>query len=207
MAGVGDERRSPSSRRKGAPAQATSPQTPAEGKVLLAYFSRAGESYYYGRRTHLEVGYTEVLADMISKLVECDLHRIEPLDPYPDDYEETVERNVREQQADARPAIANALSSIADYDIVLLGSGVWNVRAPMIMWTFAESYDFAGKTIFPFTTFAMSGLGTTARDYAALCPGAILGEGLAIRGEMVRNSRADVESWLDGVGLAPQRDD
>ena len=77
----------------------------------------------------------------------------------------------------------------------------------MIMWTFAESYDFTGKTIFPFTTFAMSGLGTTVRDYAALCAGAILGEGLAIRGEMVRNSRAEVESWLDGVGLAPQRDD
>lgn len=32
--------------------------------------------------------------------------------PYSDDYDETVARNVREQDADARPAIANPLSPI-----------------------------------------------------------------------------------------------
>ena len=135
------------------------------------------------------MGYTEGLASMISMLVECDLHRIEPLDPYPDDYEETVERNVREQQSDVRPAIANPLSSIADYDMVLLGSGVWNVRAPMIMWTFAESYDFTGKTIFPFTTFATSGLGTTLRDYAASAPGRSSGRARYPRGDGQEQSR------------------
>jgi hypothetical protein len=45
-------------------------------RVLLAYFSRAGENYYYGRRTDLDIGNTEVLAGMISKLVRCDLHGI-----------------------------------------------------------------------------------------------------------------------------------
>lgn len=32
------------------------------GRVLLAYFSRAGENYYFGDRINLEVGNTEVLA-------------------------------------------------------------------------------------------------------------------------------------------------
>ena len=68
-------------------------------------------------------------------------------DPYPDDYDPTVARNVREQEADARPAIANPLTSIDRYDTVLLGSPIWNVRAPMIMSTFTESLDFTGKTI------------------------------------------------------------
>jgi hypothetical protein len=54
-------------------------------------------------------------------------------DPYPDDYSATVERNVREQDANARPAVANPLTSIERYDTVLLGSPIWNVRAPMIM--------------------------------------------------------------------------
>jgi hypothetical protein len=74
---------------------------------LLAYFSRPGENYYYGGRRNLRTGNTEVLADMISELIECDVHRIEPADPYSDDYDETVARNVREQNADARPAIVD----------------------------------------------------------------------------------------------------
>ena len=82
------------------------------GRILLAYFSRPGENYWNGGRRDLEVGNTEVLARTISARLDCDLHRIDAVDPYPDDYDETVERNVREQDADARPAIANPLPSI-----------------------------------------------------------------------------------------------
>ena len=74
----------------------------------------------------------------------------------------------------------------------------------MIMSTFAESFDFTSKTIHPFTTYAMSGLGTTERDYAASCPGATIGEGLAVRGEEVRDAGADVEAWLRRITLLPQ---
>jgi flavodoxin len=183
------------------PEQAPAQPTSTGSKFLLAYFSRAGENYYYGGRTHLEVGNTEVLAGMISGLIGCDVHRIEPVNPYPDDYMETVARNVREQDADARPAIAKALASIVPYDTVLLGSPIWNVRARMIMSTFVEGFDFSGKTVFPFTTYAMSGLGTTVRDYAASCPGATIGEGLAVRGEEVRNAGAAVEAWLRRINL------
>jgi hypothetical protein len=70
---------------------------------------------------------------MIGRLIDCDVHRIEAADPYPDAYAATVERNVREQDSNARPAIANPLDSIERYDTVLLGSPIWNVRAPMIM--------------------------------------------------------------------------
>jgi hypothetical protein len=78
---------------------------------------------------------------------------------------------VQEQDTDARPAIANPLASIDAFDTILLASPIWNVRAPMIMTTFAERYDFAGKTVHPLTTYAMSGLGTTPQDYAGDLPG------------------------------------
>ncbi|MEU0647515.1 flavodoxin [Streptomyces umbrinus] len=174
---------------------------PPGKRVLLACFSRPGENYYYGGRTDLRIGNTEVLAQMISGLVECDVHRIEAVEPYSDDYDETVARNVREQNADARPAIADPPASIDGYDVVLLGSPIWNVRAPMIMSTFAERYDFRGKTVHPVTTYAMSGLGTTRRDYAASCPGATIGEGLAVRGEEVRKAEAEVRSWLRRIDV------
>ena len=78
-------------------------------------------------------------------------------DPYSEGYDATVERNVREQNDNARPGIANPRTSISDYDTVLVGSPIWNNRAPMIMSTFVESLDFNGKTLYPFVTYAVSG--------------------------------------------------
>ncbi|MNR65006.1 hypothetical protein D3C85_1878750 [compost metagenome] len=49
----------------------------------------------------------------------------------------------------------------------------------------------------------MSGLGNTERDYARFCPGAVMGEGLAVRGEEVRDAGPAVESWLRSAGLLP----
>jgi hypothetical protein len=92
-----------------APTPATSSSTTRSGsKVLLAYFSRPGENYHYGGKIDLEVGNTEVLANMIASAVDVDVYRIVAADPYPQDYEETVERNKREQETEARPAIASA---------------------------------------------------------------------------------------------------
>ena len=71
----------------------------------------------------------------------------------------------------------------------------------MIMSTFAESYDFTGKRVHPVTTYAMSGLGTTPEDYAAVCRGARVGRGLSVRGEKARTSEPAVEAWLRRVGL------
>ena len=188
-----------------APTNAPRSPQPAQaeggGRILLAYFSRPGENYWNGGRRNLKVGNTELLARAISARLNCDVHRIEPADPYPADYDETVQRNVREQDTDARPAIANPLPSIDEYDTILLASPIWNVRAPMIMSTFAERYDFAAKTVHPVTTYAMSGLGTTPEDYARECKGARIGTGLAVRGEEARSAGADVDAWLRRAGL------
>ena len=175
---------------------ASPPPSAAGGRVLLVYFSRPGENYHYGGRRNLTTGNTAVLAQMIGDRLDCDTYRIQPAAPYPDDYEQTVARNVQEQNTDARPAIAGDLPDLGPYQVVLLASPIWNVRAPMIMTTFTEQCDFTGKTIHPITTYAMSGLGTTERDYTASCPGATLGEGLAVRGEQVTNSGPDIDTWL-----------
>lgn len=182
--------------------QPTATASDREGsRVLLAYFSRAGENYYYGDRIDLKVGNTAVLARIIGEQLDCDVHEIEAADPYSDDYDATVARNVREQDSDARPEIANPLASIEDYDVVLLASPIWNVRPPMIMRTFAERYDFRGKTVYPVTTYAMSGLGTSEREYAEACRGADIGEGLAVQGEEVRDNEQAVTAWLRRINV------
>jgi flavodoxin len=181
------------------------PQAGRNGPILLAYFSRPGENWWNGGRRNLKVGNTEVLARAIGARLDCDMHRIQPADPYPSGYDATVERNVREQDTDARPAIANPLTSIDRYATLLLASPIWNVRAPMIMTTFTEAYDFADKTVHPVTTYAMSGLGTTPEDYARECPGARIGPGLAIRGEKARSAAAAIDTWLRAESLLGDR--
>jgi flavodoxin len=177
------------------------PSQPAQaaggGRILLAYFSRPGENYWNGGRRNLKDGNTEVLARAISARLDCDVHRIEAAEPYPADYDETVQRNVEEQDTDARPAIANPLASIDAYDTFVLASPIWNaydtfvlaspiwnVQAPMIMTTFAERDDFADKTVHPITTYAMSGLGATPEDYARDCRGARIEREAVVGGDV-----------------------
>ncbi len=165
-------------------------------RTLVAYFSRPGENYHNGGRRFLDVGNTQVLAELIAEQLAAPTHRIEAAQPYAEDYDATVARNVREQEADARPAIANALPDPAAFDTILVGSPIWNVQPPMIMRTFTEGIDLAGKRVIPFTTHAMSGLGRALEIYTGTCPGATIGEGLAVRGEEVAQSGPAVQDWL-----------
>jgi hypothetical protein len=48
----------------------------------------------------------------------------------------------------------------------------------------------------------MSGLGSTAWDYAASCPGATIGEGLAVQGQEVADAEPAVQLRLQRVGLS-----
>ncbi|PPH72072.1 hypothetical protein C5C90_14355 [Rathayibacter sp. AY1D4] len=175
-------------------------------RILLAYFSRPGENYWNGGRRTLDVGNTEVLAGLIGDRIDCDVYRIEAADPYSDRYDPTVARNVQEHDTNARPAIAYSLPDLTGYDTVLLGSPIWNVQPPMILATFAEGVDLTGKTLLPFVTYAVSGLGSTNSFYRDLGTGAQLGDGLAVRGEDVAEGApdvgTDVDQWLTASGLA-----
>ena len=170
-------------------------------KTLLVYFSRAGENYWDGGRRVLTVGNTERLAEMVSDRVDCAVYRIDAADPYPTSYDATVTRNVNEEQADARPAIAHRLPDLSRYDTVLLGSPVWNVRAPMIMSTFVDGVDLSGTTVLPFVTYAVSGIGSVEYDYRDMLPNARVRAGLAVRGEAVSAAGPDLDAWLRAADL------
>jgi len=188
------------------PSGGATPETSGDPatNTLLVYFSRAGENYHEGGRRDLEVGNTAVLAGMVADRTGCDVYEIEAADPYPEAYDPTVARNVREQDADARPVIAGELPDVSGYDVVLLGSPVWNVRAPMIMSTFVEGVDLRGKTVLPFVTYAVSGMAGIDADYRDALPGSDVGTGLAVRGEDVADAGAELEDWLAAAGLVAE---
>ena len=101
----------------------------------------------------------------------------------------------------ASPAIAGTIPSLEDYDTIVLGSPVWNVRAPMIMWTFADAVDWSGKRVLPFVTYAVSDFGSVVDDYTKRLGAATIGEGLAVQGETATDATDDVARWLAHVGL------
>jgi flavodoxin len=176
--------------------------SPGGGNVLLVYFSRAGENYWSGGRRTLATGNTQILAEQIAKRINSDVLALEAADPYPERYDETVARNVDEQNSDARPTIATEIPDLSGYDTVLLGSPIWNVRPPMIMSTFLDAAQLPSTTtLLPFVTYAVSGLGDTRSAYEELAPQVRLGRGLAVRGETVRDNTDSLDRWLNGVGL------
>ncbi|MFK0100183.1 flavodoxin [Streptomyces sp. NPDC091040] len=170
-------------------------------RALLVYFSRPGENYWEGGRRDLDIGNTKRLAQLIAARSGCDVYEIRAADPYPRAYDPTVQRNVREQDQDARPVIAGGLPDLRRYSTVLLGSPVWNVRAPMIMSTFIESADLRGKTVLPFVTYAVSGMSAVDDGYRDALPRSDVRDGLAVRGEDIDGADSDIEAWLRANGL------
>jgi flavodoxin len=95
----------------------------------------------------------------------------------------------REQQANLRPELTGQVQNMDSYDVIFIGYPNWWGTMPMPVFTFLAEHDFAGKTIVPFCTHEGSRMGRSVKDIAAACPGAIVLEGVAIRGSEVQNAR------------------
>jgi hypothetical protein len=142
------------------------------------------------------------LAGYLAGLLNCPIYKLEAADPYPGSYDETVARNVRELNEDARPVISNPLTSLADYSTVLIGCPIWAQGAPRIIRTFIDANDFRGITVAPFVTYTVSGIGGVPSEYQQACRGANrITAGLAVNGETVQGSRDQAAAWLSQIGL------
>lgn len=77
-----------------------------------------------------------------------------------------------EKEENARPAIKETVENWDDYDVVFIGCPVWWWTTPMIIHTFCESYDFKGKTVIPFCTYAATYRDETLAEIVNSTPGA-----------------------------------
>ncbi|NLZ52724.1 MAG: flavodoxin [Thermoanaerobacteraceae bacterium] len=170
-------------------------------KCLIAYYSRKGQNYVSGRIVDLEVGNTEVVANMIQEMTGADMFKIESVKPYPRDYTETTEVAKDELRANARPELTDHVDDMDSYDVIFLGYPNWWGTFPMPVFTFLEEYDFSGKTIVPFCTHEGSGLGRSEKDIVKLCPEATVLKGIAIHGTSAGSAGKSVDNWLKNIGI------
>ena len=131
-------------------------------KALVTYFSASGV--------------TAKLAKRLAEAVGADLFEIKPETPYTNadlNWQNSQSRSSVEMNDRAsRPAIAEKIADMARYSVVFVGFPVWWYREPSIIDTFMEAYDFSGKTVVPFATSGMSGIGHSGKNMQALAPGA-----------------------------------
>ena len=166
-----------------------------ESKALIIYFSRAGENYSVGT---VDKGNTELIVDYLTEVTKIKSFKIVPETEYPINYDETVEIAKKEKNSNTRPKIKNPLSSISEYDVILLGYPIWHGNLPNIVMTQLESLDFEGKTIYPFNTHEGSGVGSSINDIKKSAPKADVKEGFPLKGQYARkdDSKKDINEWL-----------
>ena len=179
-----DEPDSPDKPETEEPSEPGTPTEPVDGsKILVAYFSWGGT--------------TERMAKIIAEQTEGTLFEIEPVVPYPTEYTPCTEVALQELDSNARPAIKGKVDKMDEYDIVFIGCPVWWHTAPMIISTFAESYDFKGKTVVPFCTYASTYRDETLAKIVELTPESnhLAGEGLTSG----RINEQNISSWLKEI--------
>ena len=153
-------------------------------KAIVAYFSATGT--------------TKGVAERLAGAIGADLFEIKPEQPYTDadlDWRNKQSRSSVEMADRAsRPAIAGAVTNLADYATVFVGYPIWWYREPSIVDTFVESNAaaLAGKTVVPFATSGGSGMGDSTANLQALAPDAKVVEGKRFRGSV---SADDLAAW------------
>src|SRR3712207_2889497 len=136
-------------------------------KVLIVFFSHAGENYSVG---NIKVGNTKLVADEIQKLTGGNEFEIVAEKNYDMPYNELIKIAKEEAKKGEKPAFKGEVRNIEQYDTIFIGGPIWWGTYPQVMFTFFDKYDLNGKTIVPFTTHEGSGLANCVEDIRKAYP-------------------------------------
>lgn len=167
---------------------ATAQQAPPAARILVACFSRTGN--------------TRVIAGQIRRAYGADPFEIEPAEPYPEDYGAVVDQAQRERDAGYEPPLAATVPNIASYDAVFLGFPIWGTTAPAAIRSFLSRHDLSGKTLVPFITHGGYGRGSSMTVLAEHAPRSRLLEGFTMRADQERETLSQVTRWLGGIEIS-----
>ena len=146
-------------------------------KILVAYFSASGV--------------TARVAEEIAKATGADLYEIRPAEPYSSadlDWTDKKSRSTIEMNdPSSRPAIANSVQNMEQYDTIFVGFPIWWYVEPRIVDTFLDSYNFSGKKMIPFATSGGSGIGKAEKSLKSHCPDASWTKGQLLNGSGAAN--------------------
>jgi len=169
-------------------------------KILIVYLSRTNN--------------TKAIAEIIHKNVGGVLVALELEKPYPENYQQTVQQVVKENETNYLPPLKTKIDSIEKYDFIFLGFPTWDMKMPPPMKSFLHQYSLSAKTVIPFNTNAGYGVGSGFQTVKELCPDSKVLEGFEMKGgierdgvlfviknEMAKEAEMKVKKWLEKLKL------
>ena len=169
-------------------------------KVLIVYLSRTNN--------------TKAIAEIIQRNVGGTLIALELKNPYPTNYQATVQQVTRENENGFLPPLKTKIESVQTYDVVFVGFPTWGMQLPPPIKSFLRQYDLSGKTVIPFNSNAGYGVGSSFETVKALCPNSNVLEGFTTKGGVERDGQylvikdekakevgMDVEKWLKKINV------
>lgn len=157
-------------------------------KTLVACFTRSGN--------------TQVIAGSVQRALGADLFHIRPRQPYPDDYEQTVEQARQERDRGYAPPLDATVADIALYEIIYLAFSIWGETAPPVIRSFLKAHDLSGKTLRPLITHGGYGLGNSLAVLADHAPGARIEAAFSMEADQERRTLTTVKNWLSEKGYS-----
>lgn len=161
-------------------------------KMLVVYYSWS-------------CGNTEAVAEQLAQATGAELVRLETCEPYPEDYDETVEQGKREVERGYRPDIEELGASVADYDVVAVGTPTWwYTMAPAVATFLSENaVALADKVVVPFSTNG-GWAGTVIEDIEDACPDAAFACPLEVQFDSTGGSdlvtpQRTIDAWIADV--------
>ena len=158
----------------------------SNSKTLVVFFSATGT--------------TKGVAQMIADATGADTYEILAAQTYTEadlNWNDKNSRTTTEQNdKSVRPEIGSEKLSLDGYSTIYIGYPIWWGEEPRIMDTFAQSYDFTGKTMIPFCTSGGSGIGSSGKNLAE-----IAGTGNWVEGDRL-SADTDIAAWIKGLNLS-----
>ena len=147
-------------------------------------------------------GNTGVMAHMIAEASGGELFSIRTVEPYPDNYNDTIDVGENEKNNGIRPELATHIENLDQYDTIFVGFPNWWYGMPMVMYSFFDEYDFSGKTVIPFCTSGGSAFSDAIEEIKDMEPDADVLDGLHIGGSSVTDAESSVNEWVVELGLS-----
>lgn len=145
-------------------------------------------------------GNTRGIAEEVAEALDADLEEIRTVNPYPEDYNETVEQGKAEVEAGFRPAIEACAHRPEDYDRIVIGTPTWWYTMAPAVATYLGEHDWTGKTVVPFHTHG-GWPGQVIEDIEDACAGAHIACPMDVQfdstgGDQQVTPEADVAAWI-----------
>ena len=147
-------------------------------------------------------GHTKMIAEKISKELNCDILELKPIVPYSDNYQEVVDDEQNSEVSNHIPEIEKVNIDLNKYDEIILGFPTWWYRPAPVVRAFLRNNDLTGKNIVPFATNA-GWLGRSFTEVKKSCPKSIVKNEMNIVFESysdnLQTEMSEVENWIKSL--------